>query len=156
MMFLSVLFPTKGWFAPDQPINVRVDAPQPIVLVLTDFTGKQIDPKDDTHVPAGESTVDLRTKFTQMSMPGTYVLFAAPQGAAVASNEFLGTPLVIGVREDRRRGAPRGPMIVRVEPLCYAVLHTEKGNATAGFYYETAQNTEANYEKHSLSGFYDG
>ena len=27
MLFVSVLFPQKGWFMPDQPININVKAP---------------------------------------------------------------------------------------------------------------------------------
>ena len=105
VVFFSVLFPAKTWFAPDQPIHVRVEAPRPVVLMLTDFTGKPIDPRSDARIPAGEATVELRELFTQMSMPGTYVLYAVPTGENIARviHEALAAPL-----------AARGARLVRV------------------------------------------
>jgi cyclophilin family peptidyl-prolyl cis-trans isomerase len=151
----SILFPTKTWFSPDQAINVLVRAPegQTIVLTLTDFTGKPIEAVGDAEV-TGERTVDLRRLFQTIPMPNTYVLWAVPQGRP--TQEFVGTPLVINVRADRRRDAPTGAMIVKIEPLCYARLTTDKGEATLAFYYEVAPHTIANFINLSRGGFYDG
>src|SRR5438874_1633086 len=110
MVLWSVLVPSKIWFAPNQPLNVTVQPEQgPVVLMLTDFTGKPFDPRSSPVVD-GQRTIDLRPMFAQLSMPGTYVLFAVPKpenGAATALDleKFVGTPLVIEVRSDARRDA---------------------------------------------------
>src|SRR3954471_5362132 len=98
----SILFPAKTWFAPDQALSVLVRAPdqQTIVLVLTDFTGKPIEAVGSAEI-TGEQTVDLKAMFQQILTPTTYVLWAVPKGKAI--QEFVGTPLVIGVRDDKRR-----------------------------------------------------
>src|SRR5437868_4564963 len=125
MVFWSVLVPTKVWFAPDQPvmINVQPQGGAALTLVLTDFTGKPFDPRELADVQAGR-TVDLRSLFTQMSLPGTYVLFAVAKsdGAATGADvaRFVGTPIVIEVRQDKRRDAPPGPLVIKIEPLRYA------------------------------------
>ena len=43
MMLFSVLSPTKSWYAANQPILVKIDQPQ-AVLVMRDFYGKRIEP----------------------------------------------------------------------------------------------------------------
>src|SRR5688572_31112048 len=48
---------------------------------------------------------------------------------------------VVSVREDRRRGAPTGPMVVKVEPLRYAILSTDVGDMTVAFYYRSEEHT---------------
>src|SRR6476620_8586866 len=99
MVLWSVLVPTKVWFAPNQPVNVTIKPEHgAVALVLTDFTGKPYDPRVSPIVE-GEQTVDLRPMFAQITMPGTYVLFAVPKpeiGApgALDVQKFLGTPLV--------------------------------------------------------------
>lgn len=151
----SILFPVKTWFAPDQALSVLVRAPdqQTIVLVLTDFTGKPIEAVGSADI-TGEQTVDLKRMFQPILTPTTYVLWAVPKGKAI--QEFVGTPLVIGVRDDKRRDAPPGAMVIKVEPLCYARLSTEKGDATLAFFYDVAPHTVANFIGLARGGFYDG
>jgi peptidyl-prolyl cis-trans isomerase B (cyclophilin B) len=153
MLFVSVLFPQKGWFTPDQPINIRVKAAGEINLFLTDFTGKAIETKGSTQVQ-GEQTIDLKQMFPPITTPNTYVLYAVPKGNA--NKDFTGTPLVIGVRQDQRRGAPSGPLVVKVEPLCYVAMTTDKGAMMIAMYYDAAPNTVANFLSLVQSGFYDG
>ena len=40
LMLAASLAPTKGWFAPSQPLNVTVKAEGEASLVLTDFNGR--------------------------------------------------------------------------------------------------------------------
>src|SRR5688500_15585884 len=35
----TVLVPVKNWFAPSQPIEIKVSADGPVTLTMTDFTG---------------------------------------------------------------------------------------------------------------------
>jgi peptidyl-prolyl cis-trans isomerase B (cyclophilin B) len=153
MLFVSVLFPQKGWFMPDQPINIHVKPPGEVTLFLTDFAGKAIETKGSTVVKS-EQTVDLKQLFPPITTTGTYLLYAVPKGKP--NKEFVGTPLVIGVREDQRRGAPSGPVVYKVEPLCYVAMRTEKGPMTMAMYYDAAPNTVANFLALSEAGFYDG
>jgi cyclophilin family peptidyl-prolyl cis-trans isomerase len=78
-------------------------------------------------------------------MPGgTYLLYAVP--VKNARKDFVGTPLVINVQEDHRQGATPGPMVVRVEPMAYVEMTTDKGPPmTIAFYYDVAPNTAANF-----------
>jgi cyclophilin family peptidyl-prolyl cis-trans isomerase len=155
LTLFSILFPTKLWFAPDQPMTVRV-SPEPggeVTLVLTDFTGRLIEARRNATV-ATETTVDLKQLFQPILTPGTYVLWAVPKGKALP--EFAGTPLVISVREDRRLGSPPGAMIVRVSPLVYATIDTAPGAVTVAFFYDVAPNTVSNFVLLALGGFYDG
>src|SRR5437016_1893130 len=115
LLLVSMLVPGKGWYAPEQPLEVTVRASGEYALALTDFTGRNLDPEGSADV-AGDKTVDARKIFPQLATPGTYVLSALPRGQA--RKNFIGTPLVIGVRADTRRGAPPGPMVVKLEPLC--------------------------------------
>src|SRR5688500_13151686 len=153
LVLFSVLFPTKLWFAPDQPLTVNVKASGEVVLVLTDFLGKVIDPRSPAEV-SGQRAVDLKELYPQLGTPGTYLLYAVPKGAQLT--DFVGTPLVIGVRADQRRDAPPGPMVVHVAPLCYASLKTDKGEVLIGFYYDVAPSTVANFIGLAQGGFYDG
>lgn len=156
LVLFSVLFPSKLWYAPDQPIMVTVRSDTELNLVLTDFFGKAIDPISETRI-AGEQTVDLRQLFPpliQPGTPGTYVLYAVPAGREVS--DFIGTPLVIGVRRDLRRDAPPGAMVYNIAPLCYAVLTTAKGEMKIAFYYDVAPNTVASFLGLTQGGFYDG
>ncbi len=153
VMLFSVLFPQKGWFAPDQAINVTVNAPVACKLFLTNFAGRSIEAKGSVDV-TGEKMVDIKTIFPDVATPGTYILYAVP--ADKPNREFVGTPLVIGVREDKRQGAPPGMMVIKIEPLCYAVMTTEKGPMTLAFFYDVAPNTVASFLSLSANGYYDG
>ena len=96
---------------------------------------------------------DLRTLYPAMKV-GTYLLYAVEPGGEPA--DFVGTPYVIGVRGDARPGVPVQPMVIKVEPLRYAVIETEHGNMTAAFYYEAAPNTVDNFVTLAEGGFFDG
>ena len=152
----SILFPTKLWYAPDQPLTVQVkpaEAGGAVTLVLTDFTGRLIESRGEATF-AAEQTVNLRDLYQPLNTPGTYVLWAVPQGKALP--QFVGTPLVLGVREDKRIGSPPGPMIVRVAPLAFATIATGNGDVSALLYYDVAPNTVANFLALAAGGFYDG
>jgi peptidyl-prolyl cis-trans isomerase B (cyclophilin B) len=163
MVVWSVLVPAKVWFAPNQPVSINVQPEQgtgPVALVLTDFTGKPFDPRGPAVVD-GAQTIDLRNVFAQATLPGTYVLWAVRKPetgppTALDLEHFLGTPLVIEVRADTRRDAPPGPMVIKVEPLRYAVISTAHGDMTCAFYYDDAPNTVAAFLSLADGGFYDG
>ena len=181
VLFLAAsVLPTKGWFAPSQPINVQVKSEGPATLVLTDFHGRTLDARKSTDVTA-DATVNLNDLFVALQTPNTYVLYlvkkqptpeelaaqgappeavARARAAALARDrtpvEFLGSPLVVSVREDRRRGAPTGPMVTRVEPLRYAVMQTAHGPVTMGFYYDLAPNTVNSFLTLAEQGYFDG
>src|SRR5204863_1864513 len=72
------------------------------------------------------------------------------------SEGFIGTPLVVEVRSDRRPDAPNTPMVIKVEPLRYAVMSTDHGDMTVAFYYDSAPDTVANFLSLAEGGFYDG
>ena len=151
LMLMSVLFPTKAWFAPGAPVLVHVKSAAEVTLMLTDFDGQNIDPVKPAQVKADE-TIDVK-QFFPLNNPGTYILYAVPKGATV--KDFAGTPLVIEVRDDDRPGAPTGPLVIHVRPLCYALLTTDRGTMTITFYYDVAPNTVANFIALSQGGFYD-
>jgi len=154
----SVLVPTKGWYAPNEGITINVKSPVETSLLLTDFAGKSFEAQggpDVAVVAAGERQVDVRRMFSILTTPGTYLLYTVPTDSK-SIYQFIGTPLVIGVRNDRRRSAPPGAMVVRVEPLCYATLTTEKGPLTIAFFYDVAPSTVANFISLSAEKFYDG
>jgi cyclophilin family peptidyl-prolyl cis-trans isomerase len=154
MMMFSVLFPSKMWYAPDQPIHVQIKGSGgDVVLVLTDFLGKRIEGET---MPTfhDNDTVDIKTLWPTFRNPGTYLLLAVPKGKS--PSQFVGTPLVITVREDRRRDAAPGPMVIKVEPLRFAIISTDKGKMTAVFYYDAAPDTVNNFLTLASEGFYDG
>jgi cyclophilin family peptidyl-prolyl cis-trans isomerase len=154
MVLFSILFPGKMWYSPDQPLEVQVrGAGQPVTLVLVDFLGKNVEGDVTVNLP-GDGTVDLKQQWPQLRSVGTYVLMAVPQGKA--PREFIGTPLLINVRPDKRRDAPSGPMVIKVEPLRYAQISTGHGDLTAVFYYDVAPHTVANFTTLADGGFYDG
>jgi peptidyl-prolyl cis-trans isomerase B (cyclophilin B) len=159
MLLASVLIPAKGWYAPNEPINVHVRPPAgggEITLVLTDFTNRQLGDRPPVVVGGGdeEKTVDLKNLLPDGLPGGSYLLFAVPKDAA--RKDFVGTPLVINVEEDRRQGATPGPMVVRVEPLVYVNMTTDAGPMTLAFYYDVAPNTVGNFLRLCGEGFYDG
>jgi peptidyl-prolyl cis-trans isomerase B (cyclophilin B) len=150
----TVLVPTKNWFAPSQPIEIKVSADGPVTLKLTDFTGGAIEAKEGADVSAAE-TKNLRKVFPmQMDTAGTYLLYAVPKGKEL--KDFVGTPLVVGVRGDARQFGPQGPIVIKVEPLRYLIMTTSKGPITMAFYYDVAPNTAANYLSLAAHGFYNG
>ena len=150
MMLFSVLTPTKSWYAANQPMMIKSD--QQAVLVMRDFYGKRIEPAGPTAI-AKDKEVDIRTVFPQVNVPGAYVLFAI---AKEGDEAFLGTPLVITVRADKRPEAPQGPMTAKVEPLCYAKMTTDQGEISMKFYYDVAPNTVDSFLGLAAGGYYDG
>ena len=159
LMLFSVLVPTKMWYSPGQPLMFTVKAEKDATVVLTDFEhGSSIAPKGNAAV-GHEKPFDARQIFPDLNTPGVYVLYAKAAGGDDKTNEpghFLGTPVVISVRADSRRGAPEGPMVVRVEPLRYAVMSTDFGDVTMAFYYDVAPNTVDNFLRLASGGYFDG
>lgn len=158
LVFLSVLFPTKVWFGPDQAWNVTVKPPagMTVKLVLTEFSGSSLDPSPDLpHEFDKETVVDVKRLYQALSTPGTYLLYAVPKDED-DYKKFVGTPLVINIREDHRRGAPPGPMVVRVDPLVYGIMSTDAGDMTIAFYFDVAPHTIQNFLSLAKEGFYDG
>src|SRR5215213_8623439 len=154
MMLASVLMPAKGWYGPHEPINIHVKPPAgEIALILTDFTNRQLS-GDKPVIVAEEKTIDLKQMLPEGMPGGTYLLYAVP--AKSARKDFIGTPLVTSVQEARRQGATPGPMVVRVEPLAYVAMTTDKGPMTMAFYYDVAPHTAGNFLKLCGEGFYDG
>ena len=152
-VFFSILIPTKVWFAPTQPLMINIKSDAAVTLVLTDFQGKTIEPAGPIEA-APNKEVDIRPMYRQLGTAGTYVLFAVPKGKAFP--EFVGTPLVIEVRSDKRPGMPDEPIVVKIEPLRYVVMSTEHGDMTWIFYYDVAPNTSAVIQTLCDQGFYDG
>jgi peptidyl-prolyl cis-trans isomerase B (cyclophilin B) len=147
----SVLVPTKMWYAPSQPDEIRVDSKEDVTLVLTDFAGKQLPPKGSADVGAGK-TVDVKTIFPQAAALGTYVLYAVPKGKSLP--DFEGTPVVIEVRGDKQQG--NEPNVTKIQPLQYEVMQTSHGPLTMVFYYDVAPNTVDSFLRLSEGGYYDG
>ena len=67
--------------------------------------------------------------------------------ARYASSRFPGKPLA---------DIHGRPMVVRVEPMRYAVLHTTHGPVTMAFYYDVAPNTVSSVLALAEQGYYDG
>jgi peptidyl-prolyl cis-trans isomerase B (cyclophilin B) len=155
----SVLTPAKGWNPPGQPLTIDVKPGGEAALVLTDFNGKVLDPKSPTDL-AADKAVNLRDLWRELDTPGAYVLYVVKKGGAKdlagPPAHFVGTPLVISVRDDKRQNAPPGVMVTRVVPLQYAVMKTAAGPLTMVFYYDVAPNTAENFLRLSQEGFYDG
>ena len=104
LLAASVLTPSKNWYAPDAPLNVTVKADGDARLVVTDFAGAKLEGKGPADV-SGEATKDLKQLFPQVSQPGTYLVYVVAKGKELP--EFEGTPLVVSVREDKRRARRR-------------------------------------------------
>ncbi len=150
MLLATLLEPTRAWYPPNKPIEVRVASP--VRLVLTDFAGKLQETKGSDQVAAG--VVDVKALFPALNSPGTYVLYGVAPGKSLV--EFEGTPLVFEVFQDKRRGAPPGPMIVRVETLAYIDMTTNKGDMQMIFYYDVAPNTARSFLTLAQGGYFDG
>jgi len=153
LSLFSVIVPAKMWFAPGQAIEVSNTSGAAVVLNLTDFAGRPLATSGDATLGAGASA-DLRKLFADVSNPGTYVVWAVPTGQAWPT--FVGTPIVVEVRADTRRGAPAGPMVTKLEPLRFATMSTDAGDVTAVFYYDVAPVTVASFLNLIDQGFYDG
>jgi peptidyl-prolyl cis-trans isomerase B (cyclophilin B) len=160
-----LLTPAKSWYAPDQAWMVNVKGTSADTrLVVTDFSGKPAAAAGKTDVTA-DGDVDLRKLFPELGKtPQTYLVYLThgdqrfiltPKPGAADAVSFVGTPLVLDVREDERRPGS-GAMVVRVQPLEYAVISTDAGPVTAMFYYDAAPNTVENFVRLSREGFYDG
>lgn len=153
LTLFSILLPAKTWFAPDQGVMITNDSKSAVTLVLTTFSGQAIEAKGDAQVAPGKA-VDVKAIFQQVASPGTFILYAVPAGKT--EQDFVGTPLVIEVRSDHRQGAPAGPMVTKVEPLRYAVAHTDKGPITMVFYFDDAPNTVDSFLDLASGGYFDG
>ncbi|HEV8608112.1 MAG TPA: peptidylprolyl isomerase [Tepidisphaeraceae bacterium] len=152
-VFFSILIPTKVWFAPTQPLTVNIKSDAAVTLVLTDFAGKPFEAAGATEAAANKE-VDIRPMYRELSKSGTYLLFAVAKGKGLA--EFVGTPLVIQVRSDKRPGMPDEPIVVKMEPLRYSVMSTDHGDMTWIYYYDIAPNTVSAIQTLSEEGFYEG
>jgi peptidyl-prolyl cis-trans isomerase B (cyclophilin B) len=157
MMLWSVLVPARQWVPPSEPLNVTIKSPGPVTLLLADFTGSTTAPTGLAEMRDGQ-TIDIKTLYPTLSKAGTYLLFAVPsrKDEMLAPANFVGTPLVIGVREDKRLGAPSGAMVTRIQPLQYVEMTTDAGNMTVAFFYDAAPVTIDNFLKLTEQGFYDG
>jgi cyclophilin family peptidyl-prolyl cis-trans isomerase len=149
--------PEKTWFAPSQPVRLTNLGDDPVELVLTTFQGDRIPLRpgvgpEAARVEPGQ-TLELDDAYAGINV-GTYLLYAVEPGGAIVS--FIGTPYVIGVRGDDRVGAQGGPIVVKVEPLRYAVMRTSLGEIELAFYYDSAPRTIANFFDLASGGFYDG
>ena len=151
VLLSSGLTPAKSWVPPDAPLPVTVKADGDERLVLTKFgSDAELASKD----VSGESTPDLKQLFPQVKDPGCFLVYLVPKDKKL--NEFTGTPLVVNVREDKRPGAPPGPMVTKVEPLRYAVMTTKQGPMTMAFYYDVAPITTNSFLTLAETGFFDG
>ena len=150
----AVLTPQRTWVPPEQPINVEVKGDGELAVALTEFNGRWLEATQSPDVESGK-TIDVRQVFPQLNTPGTYVLYVVKRGSRDVKS-FQGTPLVIGVRENKKRGAPPGPMVVKIEPLRFAEMTTGKGKLTLVFYYDVAPNTVTSFLTLSKQGYFNG
>lgn len=153
IMLVSVLVPAKQWCAPTQSVEVRVDGDQPVHMVAIDFAGKKLEPTGSADVKPGQ-VVDVKTIYPQLEAVGTYVVFAVPQGKLVT--EFAGTPLLVQARATPKFSGPIGTNVIRVVPLVYAKMTTNRGAMKLAFWFDVAPNTAASFINLSEGGFYDG
>src|SRR3954452_15554041 len=100
ILLSAVLTPKRTWVPPEQPINVDVKGEGDLTIALTEFNGRWLERTRSPDVESGK-TVDVRDVFPQLSNPGTYVLYVVKRGAKDVK-AFQGTPLVIGVRENKK------------------------------------------------------
>ncbi len=142
----------RGWVPAAQPMVVRV-GPGVTHLALLDAAGRPLEDKDIAAGPDG--MVDIRPVFaTQLNIAGTYAVAAAVRGAALG--QFSGTPLIVSVRADTRRGAAPGPMVTRILPLTYARIETDLGEMMLAFYWDAAPNSAEFIARLASEGFYNG
>jgi peptidyl-prolyl cis-trans isomerase B (cyclophilin B) len=150
---VSAIVPARTWYPPSEPLTLNIKAEGDSILMLTDFNGTKFDPKTPADV-SGEKSVNLKEMFAEVSRPGTYVLYVVPKGKDL--QQFSGTPMVIEVRSDSRRGGPADVMVTKVEPLEYVMMTTEKGPLTMVFYYDVAPITVESFLHLSRTGYYNG
>src|SRR4051812_5654561 len=106
MILLSILNPTRTWFAPSQPVTVKVTpATGPTSLILTDFLGNVQEPSGDPSI-SSDKIVDVEAIFSKIKQTAPYILYSPPPGRPRFASE--GTPLLISVRGDNRKNAPAG------------------------------------------------
>jgi len=144
----------REFVARGQAVEVEVTggAGAGVELLLLDFVGRATSARSEGVV---SGRVDLAKLFAKpLSTPGSYVLFAVAPGGD--ESNFVGTPLVVEVREDRRRGAPSGPMFFKMEPLRYAAVNTTAGEMKVCFYHDTAPVTVSAIQRLMEGGFYNG
>src|SRR4051812_25499605 len=154
LLLAAALTPTRTWYPPDVPLTISAKSDGEARLVLTDFQGNKIEPAAGADVAVnGEAAKDLKKLFNQVAQPGTYLLYVVGKDKNLP--DFQGTPLVVSVRSDERRGAPAGPMVTKVEPLRYAIMRTKAGNMTMAFYYDVAPNTGTNFLDLASHEYYD-
>ena len=156
MALFSAVVPTKMWFAPGQPVTVKVD--QATTLVATTFDGQAVAAGGSADVAAG-ATADLHAVFPGLDAPGTYLVYADPKGKS-APADFVGTPLVVEVLVNKEL-PPSEPnygkaMVTKVEPLQYVQMKTSAGPITEKFYYDVAPNTVDAFLRLCGQGYYDG
>ncbi len=153
LLFLtSALTPTHKWNPPAGPVTVNVSVQGDAKLVLTDFSGKVIDPAAPADV-SGEKTIDLKTLFPKIADGGTFVLYTVPKDKTIA--DFVDSPLVIEVRVNKELPQGSGADGIKIEPLRYAVIHTAQGDMTCMFYYDVAPNTVDSFLRLASEGYYD-
>ena len=158
-LLFSVLVPQKMWYTPTQPLTITIKSDKDVTLELTDFSGKVMTAKGSADVAASQSA-DLKTIFPDAVNPGTYVLYALAKGStpsqAGAPKDFLGTPLVIEVIGQPQQLAQQTAMVTHVLPLQYAVMTTDAGTMTEGFYYDLAPHTVDNFLWLAWGRYFDG
>ena len=151
---VSALSPARQW-TPRAALNINVNAEGDSKLMLTDFTGATIEPKNPQLASvSGQKTVNLKDVFDEVSRPGTYVLYVVPNGKG--PNEFTGTPLVIEARSEKLRARTAEPMVTKVQPLEYVLMTTDKGPMTMVMYYDVAPVTCDSFLYLCRTGYYDG
>ena len=87
-------------------------------------------------LPPGGEAIEQRGAAHRVEVRGDFVEEQDRAAAGSLRDE-------IGVRQDNRRDAPPGPMVVSVAPLCYATVKTDKGEVSVAFYYDVAPTTVA-------------
>ncbi|HET6246949.1 MAG TPA: peptidylprolyl isomerase [Tepidisphaeraceae bacterium] len=147
LLLVSLLTPSRTWYPPAMPLTVNLKADGDSRLILTDFSGKVIEPKAPTDFK-GEKSVDLKESWPQLASAGTYVLYEVPKDKPLA--QFEGTPLVIEIRSERQE-----VQVVKVMPLEYVVMTTDAGPLTMAFYYDVAPVTVDSFLNLCRTGYYN-
>ena len=83
MMFVSVLLPQKGWYAPDQPINIAVKAPADVNLFLTNFSGNSVEAKESFVVAGNSKGKSARPALARIILPHPATARASAIGEAL-------------------------------------------------------------------------
>src|SRR4029450_12010783 len=87
-------------------------------------------------------------------LAGPYVVFAVPEGKPVT--DFVGTLLLVQARTTPKFAGPTNTNVIRVTPLTYARMTTNRGEMKLVFWHDVAPNTAAAFINLSQGGFYDG